>query len=151
VLSISIISFEECVAGCFDSYAYVLPCEIPVIVRSVFVACESDLVDTRETPILRFREEVSALRGAIIHRAASFRVDGVAYLRWVSKKYSVGDEVLTRQCPYLGLSIRGESVDAWRIRRLQMEIGVHRNLPGFGPPEGKDLHPACLILYCLYN
>jgi hypothetical protein len=19
------------------------------------------------------------------------------------------------------------------------------------PPEGKDLHPACLILYCLYN
>jgi hypothetical protein len=25
------------------------------------------------------------------------------------------------------------------------------NLPRFGPPESKDLHPACLILYCLYN
>jgi hypothetical protein len=28
--------------------------------------------------------------------------------------------------------------------------GVHMNLPRFGPPEGKDLHPACLILYCWY-
>jgi hypothetical protein len=42
-------------------------------------------------------------------------------------------------------------VGAWRIRRLQTETGVHMNLPRFGPPEGKDLHPACLILYCLYN
>jgi hypothetical protein len=25
------------------------------------------------------------------------------------------------------------------------------NLPRFGPLKGKDLHPACLILYCLYN
>jgi hypothetical protein len=28
--------------------------------------------------------------------------------------------------------------------------GVHTNLPRFGPLEGKDLHPACLILYCWY-
>jgi hypothetical protein len=61
------------------------------------------------------------------------------------------DGVLTRQCPCLGLSIHGESVGAWRIRRLQTETGVHMNLPRFGPPQGKDLHPACLILYCLYS
>jgi hypothetical protein len=61
------------------------------------------------------------------------------------------DEVLTRQCPCLGLSIHGAYVGAWRIRRLQTETGVHTNLPRFGPPEGKDLHPACLILYCLYS
>jgi hypothetical protein len=61
------------------------------------------------------------------------------------------DEVLTRQCPCLGLSIHGESMGAWRIRQLQTEMGVHTNLPRFGPPKGKDLHPACLILYCLYN
>jgi hypothetical protein len=64
---------------------------------------------------------------------------------------TLSDEVLTRQCPCLGLSIHGVYVGAWRIRRLQTEIGVHRNLPRFGPPEGKDLHPACLILYCLYS
>jgi hypothetical protein len=38
----------------------------------------------------------------------------------------------------------------WRIRRLQTETGVRKNLPRFGPSEGKDLYPACLILYCLY-
>jgi hypothetical protein len=27
---------------------------------------------------------------------------------------------------------------------------AHEDLPRFGPPEGKDLHPACLILYCWY-
>jgi hypothetical protein len=59
------------------------------------------------------------------------------------------DEVLTRQCPCLGLSIHGAYVGAWRIRRLQTETGVHMNLPRFDPPGGKDLHPACLILYCL--
>jgi hypothetical protein len=42
-------------------------------------------------------------------------------------------------------------VGAWQIRRLQTETGVHTNLPRFAPPEGKDLHPACLILYCLYS
>jgi hypothetical protein len=62
----------------------------------------------------------------------------------------VSDEVPTRQCPCLGLSIHGESVGAWRIRWLQTETGVHTNLPRFGPPEGKDLHPACMILYCWY-
>jgi hypothetical protein len=33
------------------------------------------------------------------------------------------DEVLTRQCPCLGLSIHGAYVGAWRIRRLQTETG----------------------------
>jgi hypothetical protein len=63
----------------------------------------------------------------------------------------IHDEVLTGQCPCLGLSIHGEYVGAWRIQRLQTETGVHMKLPRFGPPEGKDLHPACLILYCLYS
>jgi hypothetical protein len=34
---------------------------------------------------------------------------------------------------------------------FRQKKGVHTNLPRFGPPEGKDLHPACLILYCLYS
>jgi hypothetical protein len=42
-------------------------------------------------------------------------------------------------------------VGAWRIRRLQTETWIHMNLPRFDPSEGKDLHPACLILYCLYS
>jgi hypothetical protein len=61
------------------------------------------------------------------------------------------DEVSPRQCPCLGLLIHGACVGAWRIRRLQTETEVHTNLPRFGPPEGKDLHPVCLILYCLYS
>jgi hypothetical protein len=28
---------------------------------------------------------------------------------------------------------------------------AHENLPRFSPPEGKDLHPACLILYCWHS
>jgi hypothetical protein len=44
------------------------------------------------------------------------------------------DEVLTRQCPCLGLSIHGAYVGAWRIRRLQIETGGHTNLPRFSPP-----------------
>jgi hypothetical protein len=42
-------------------------------------------------------------------------------------------------------------VGARQIRWLQTETGVHTNLPRFAPPEGKDLHPTCLILYCLHN
>jgi hypothetical protein len=34
---------------------------------------------------------------------------------------------------------------------FRQKQGVHTNLPRFGPPEGKDLHPAYLILYCLYS
>jgi hypothetical protein len=64
---------------------------------------------------------------------------------------STSDEVLTRQCPCLGLSIHGAYVGAWRIQQLQTETGVHMNLPRFGPLEGKDIHPAFLILYCLYS
>jgi hypothetical protein len=45
--------------------------------------------------------------------------------------------------------IHGAYVDAWRIQRLQTETWVHTNLPRFGPPKGKDLHPACLILYMI--
>jgi hypothetical protein len=33
---------------------------------------------------------------------------------------------------------------------FRQKQGVHTILPKFGPPEGKDLHPACLILYCWY-
>jgi hypothetical protein len=34
---------------------------------------------------------------------------------------------------------------------FRQKQGVHTNLPRFSPPEGKDLHPVCLILYCLYG
>jgi hypothetical protein len=69
----------------------------------------------------------------------------------MGQAFNIADEVLTQQCPCLGLSIHRAYVGAWQIRRLQTEIGVHTNLPRFVPPEGKDLHPACLILYCWYN
>jgi hypothetical protein len=36
---------------------------------------------------------------------------------------TTADEVLTRQCPCLGLSIHGAYVGAWRIRRLETETG----------------------------
>jgi hypothetical protein len=39
----------------------------------------------------------------------------------------------------------------WRIRRLQTKIRCTRKFTQVRPPEGKDLHPACLILYYLYN
>jgi hypothetical protein len=66
-----------------------------------------------------------------------------------SKKRS--DEVLTRQCPCLRAFDSWSVCGRWRIQRLQTKTRVHMNLPRFGPPEGKDLHPACLILYCLYS
>jgi hypothetical protein len=28
---------------------------------------------------------------------------------------------------------------------------AHESLPRFGPPKGKNLHPACLILYCWHS
>jgi hypothetical protein len=34
---------------------------------------------------------------------------------------------------------------------FRQKQGMHTNLPRFAPPEGKDLHPACMILYCLYS
>jgi hypothetical protein len=34
---------------------------------------------------------------------------------------------------------------------FRQKQGAHRSLPRLGPPEGKDLHPACLILYCFYS
>jgi hypothetical protein len=33
---------------------------------------------------------------------------------------------------------------------FRQKQGVHTYLPRFGPPKGKDLHPACLILYYWY-
>jgi hypothetical protein len=62
-----------------------------------------------------------------------------------------GEEVHSRQCPCLRAFDSWSVCGHWQIRRLQTEIRVHRNLPRFSPPEGKDLYPACLILYCLYN
>jgi hypothetical protein len=47
--------------------------------------------------------------------------------------------------------------DSWSVcgrladSTAQTETGVHTNLPRFGPPEGKDLHPACPILYYWYS
>jgi hypothetical protein len=38
-----------------------------------------------------------------------------------------------------------------KLDGFRQKQGVYTNLPRFGPPEGKDLHPACLILYCLYS
>jgi hypothetical protein len=42
-------------------------------------------------------------------------------------------------------------VGSGELDGFRQKQGVHTNLPRFGPPEGKDLHPACLILYCLYS
>jgi hypothetical protein len=47
--------------------------------------------------------------------------------------------------------------DSWSISgRLADSMASDRNrgtheFTQVRPPEGKDLHPACLILYCLYN
>jgi hypothetical protein len=61
------------------------------------------------------------------------------------------DEVLTRQCPCLGLSIHERRAwalaDSMASDRNRMYTRVY---PG-SPLEGKDLHPACLILYCLHS
>jgi hypothetical protein len=46
----------------------------------------------------------------------------------------LGDEVLPRQCPCLGLSIHGAYVGAWRIRRLQTETGGAHNFTQVWPP-----------------
>jgi hypothetical protein len=40
-------------------------------------------------------------------------------------------------------------VGSGELDGFRQKQGVHTILPRFGPPEGKDLHPACLILYCL--
>jgi hypothetical protein len=61
------------------------------------------------------------------------------------------DEVLTRQCPYLRLSIHERR--AWALAdstASDRNRTYTRVYPG-SSPEGKDLHPACLILYCLHS
>jgi hypothetical protein len=42
-------------------------------------------------------------------------------------------------------------VGAGGFNGFRQKQDVHESLPRFGPPKGKDLHPACLILYCLYS
>jgi hypothetical protein len=42
-------------------------------------------------------------------------------------------------------------VDASDFDGFRQKQDAPVNLPRFGPSEGKDLHPACLILYCLYS
>jgi hypothetical protein len=49
---------------------------------------------------------------------------------------TLGDEVITRQCPCLGLSIHGAYVGAWRIQRLQTEIGGAHEFTQVRPPGG---------------
>jgi hypothetical protein len=47
--------------------------------------------------------------------------------------------------------------NSWRERRrcrfdgFRQKQDAHESLPRFGPPEGKDIHPACLILYCRHS
>jgi hypothetical protein len=53
-----------------------------------------------------------------------------------SQRGSSYDEVLTRQCPCLGLSIHGAYVGAWRIRQLQTETGGAHEFTQVRPPEG---------------
>jgi hypothetical protein len=64
---------------------------------------------------------------------------------------NVNDKVLTRQCPCL------RAFDSWSVCGILEDStasdrnrGTHE-FTQVRPPEGKDLHPAFLILYCLYN
>jgi hypothetical protein len=41
-------------------------------------------------------------------------------------------------------------MDAGGFDDFRQKYDAHESLPRFDPPEGKDLHPNCLILYCLY-
>jgi hypothetical protein len=80
----------------------------------------------------------------------AIRPDTITFLE-ASFQKKIVDVVLTQQCPYLGLSIHGERVGASGFDGFRQKHDAHENLPRFGLPEGKDLHPACLILYCLYS
>jgi hypothetical protein len=42
-----------------------------------------------------------------------------------------------------GLFIHEAYVGAGRFNGFRQKQDTHKNLPRFGPPEGKDLHPAC--------
>jgi hypothetical protein len=59
------------------------------------------------------------------------------------------DDVLTRQCPCLGLSIHGESMGAGGFDGFRQKHDAHESLPTFGPPEDKDLHPDLVLLVYL--
>jgi hypothetical protein len=61
------------------------------------------------------------------------------------------DEVLTRQCPCLRAFDSWSICGRWRIWRLRTERECTREFTQIRPPEGKDLHPACLILYCWHS
>jgi hypothetical protein len=61
------------------------------------------------------------------------------------------DKVYPRQCPCLGISIHGAYVGAGGFDGFKQKQDARESLPRFGPPEGKDLHLACLIFCCLYS
>jgi hypothetical protein len=42
-------------------------------------------------------------------------------------------------------------VGAGGFDSFRQKQDAHESLPRFGPPEGKDLQPACLILYCWHS
>jgi hypothetical protein len=60
------------------------------------------------------------------------------------------NEVYPRQCPCLGLLIHGESMCAGGFDGFRQKH-EHMGFTQVRPPKGKDLHPACLILYCWYS
>jgi hypothetical protein len=60
------------------------------------------------------------------------------------------DEVYPRQCSCLRSFNSWSVCGCWRIWRLQTETWHTREFTQVRPPEGKDLHPTCLILYCWY-
>jgi hypothetical protein len=70
---------------------------------------------------------------------------------WAQHHRMACDEVYPRQCPCLRAFDLWSACGIRRTRRRSINDEGHTNLPRFGPPEGKDLHPACLILYCLYS
>jgi hypothetical protein len=53
-----------------------------------------------------------------------------------SRKETLPNEVLTRQCPCLGLSIHGERVGADGFDDFWQKQDTHENLPRFSPPRG---------------
>jgi hypothetical protein len=64
---------------------------------------------------------------------------------------NTSDEVYPRQCPCLRDFDSWRERGRWWIQRLQTETGCTREFTQVRPLEGKDLHPACLILYCWYS
>jgi hypothetical protein len=90
---------------------------------------------TRRQIPLRLRVQVEA-PAVLATVSGEEDVDLLAILPPIVAFAFVYDEVLTRQCPCLGLSIHGAYVGAWRIRRLQTEIGGAHEFTQVWPPGG---------------